>query len=161
MYTERDLQDINQQFKRRLTIYAVPATLLIAAIVVSLVYRNELATELLFIALGALSIFCWGLYLSPVHAYRKYVKSLLRGRNRTNVGYFKGFDDEIVERDGVKLIPFLINVGNKQDELDDRLFYLDANLPTLEWQVGDLLAITSQDKAVISWQRATELPTPA
>ena len=102
-----------------------------------------------------------GLYLSPVHAYRKYVKSLLRGRNRTNVGYFKGFDDEIVERDGVKLIPFLINVGNKQDELDDRLFYLDANLSTPEWQVGDLLAITSQDKAVISWQRATELPTPA
>ncbi|MGI6655057.1 MAG: hypothetical protein ACOX55_13310 [Christensenellales bacterium] len=60
MYTEQDLQDINQQFKRRLAIYAVPATLLIAVIVVSLVYRNELATELLFIALGALSIFCWG-----------------------------------------------------------------------------------------------------
>ena len=79
MYTERDLQDINQQFKRRLTIYAVPATLLIAAIVVSLVYRNELATELLFIALGALSIFCWGLYLSPVHAYRKYVKACCVG----------------------------------------------------------------------------------
>lgn len=160
MYTENSLQDINRQFTRRVAAFSVPAVLLLAAIVMSLVYRKELATELLFIALGALAIFAWGMFLSPVHAYRKHVKSLLRGRNRDNTGVFKGFDAQHVDKDGVQFVPFLINVGRTQDERDDRLFYFDANLPLPAWQEGDLITITSQDKAVVSWERADGI-TPA
>ncbi|NLB38183.1 MAG: hypothetical protein GX810_02905 [Clostridiales bacterium] len=161
MYTEEGLADINHQFSRRLTAFLIPAALLLAGVVVSLVYRHELVTELLFIALGALAIFAWGVYLSPVHAYRNHVKSVLRGRNRRYTGYFQGFEHEHVDKDGVQFVPFMINVGRVQDELDDRLFYFDANLPLPAWQEGDLITIISQDKAVVSWERATSLPTPA
>lgn len=161
MYTESSLKDINQQFSRRLAAFAIPAAVLVAAIVVSLVYRHELATELLFIALGALAIFAWGMFLSPVHAYRKHIKSLLRGRNRTNTGAFKGFETQTVDKDGVHFVPFMINVGETGDERDDRLFYFDANLPLPDWQAGEMITITSQDRAVVTWERAPAGATPA
>lgn len=153
MYTEQSLTDINKQFSRRLTALAVPAALLMAGIVASLVYRRELVTQLLFIALGALAIFAWGMFLSPVYTYRKHIKSVLRGRNRSYTGAFGGFDAQHVYKDGVLFVPFMINVGSARDERDDRLFYFDANMPLPEWQEGDLLTVISQDKAVVSWER--------
>ena len=153
MYSSQNVTDITSQLRKRTFLLAIPLVLLLAGVVASILYRVQWLTILLFILCCFVLIFCWGLFLSPLHQYRKFLQSAIHGQNRTMEGYFKRFVDEKSERDGVYFIPLFINISNSDEEEDDRLFYFDANLPLPDWKVGEKLSITSQDKAVISWQR--------
>lgn len=151
MYTEQDIKDISAQIGRRCAAVAVSAAVLIGAIILSFRQRAEAVTVALTILLCFSLLFTWGLFLSPLVRYKKYLSSVLYGMNRTTEGRFKSFSGEQSERDGVLFTDFLINVGNNDDEEDDRLFYWDARLPQPAWKTGVRLSITSQDKAVIRW----------
>ncbi len=153
MYSSQNVTDITSQLRKRTFLLAIPLVLLLAGVVASILHRVQWLTILLFILCCFVLIFCWGLFLSPLHQYRKFLQSAIHGQNRTMEGYFKRFVDEKSERDGVYFIPLFINISNSDEEEDDRLFYFDANLPLPDWKVGEKLSITSQDKAVISWQR--------
>lgn len=153
MYSSQNVKDITSQLQKRKFLLAIPLVLLLAGVVASFLHRVQWLTILLFILCCFVLIFCWGLFLSPLHQYRKFLQSAVHGQNRTMEGYFKRFVDEKSERDGVYFIPLFINISNSGEEEDDRLFYFDANLPLPDWKVGEKLSITSQDKTVISWQR--------
>ncbi len=153
MYTPQHVKDISAQFNRRLAALGVPVLVFLAAIVFSLIKRIQWLTILLFIAMCFMILFFWGLCLSPLKKYKKFLLSVLFGKNRTTEGFFKQLSHEVSDRDGVLFFPFYINIGNTQDEEDDRLFYYDANLPLPDWKNGDKLSITSQDKAVVCWKQ--------
>lgn len=153
MYSSQNVKDITSQLQKRIFLLAIPLVLLLAGVVASILHRVQWLTILLFILCCFVLIFCWGLFLSPLQKYRKFLQSAVHGQNRTMEGYFKRFVDEKSERDGVYFVPLFINISNSDEEEDDRLFYFDANLPLPDWNVGEKLSITSQDKAVISWQR--------
>ena len=158
MYTEDNLESIKEQLKKSILTWLVPEVLLLGGVIYSLVVRKEWLTNVFFIALGVLLIFSWGLFISPVDAYRKHVNSMLHGRTKETTGFFKQFGGEIVDRDKVRYYPLLISVGNLSDEKDDRLFYYDANLDLPDWQVGEALVITSHDNAIARWERVQEQP---
>lgn len=153
MYSEQDLQNISRQLMARISALALPVLLLLSGIVYSFIRRNQIVTILLSIALYCMVIFTWGLFLTPLMRYKRFLKSVLYGMNRTMEGYFKCFISEQSERDGVLFSPLFINISNTDDEEDDRLFYWDAHLPLPSWSKGDKLIITSQDKAVIRWEK--------
>lgn len=154
MYTEKDYQDILAQLKGRLTAIGIPAAVLLIGVIVSFILRIRYLTMGLSLVLGAGLIFCWGLLLAPLFAYKKHLENVMHGRVRTATGAFKEMEEQAVIRDGVSFYPFMINVGNMQDEEDDRLFYYDANLPRPDWQPGETLTVTAHDKAVGAWSRA-------
>ena len=154
MYTEQDYADICGQLKRRRLGLGVPACLLLAAVIVSFIFRIKWLTMALSVLLGAGCIFCYGLLLSPVIAYRKHLDEVLHGRVRSTTGAFKEMETQIVMRDGVKYYPMMISVGDMEDPEDDRLFYYDANLPRPDWKVGEMLTVTAHDKALGAWARA-------
>lgn len=153
MYSQQDLQDISRQLRTRILVWAIPEALLIAGIILSIIRRVELLTMLLVILFSFIAIFSWGLYLSPVRKYMKFLDSALNGRNRSLQGHFRFFEQEKAVRDGVQFVPFYVNIGEGSEEEDDRLLYYDSNLPTPDWRTGEKLLVVSQDKAVISWQR--------
>ncbi|MBR1584053.1 MAG: hypothetical protein IJ662_00765 [Clostridia bacterium] len=154
LYTEQDYQDISNQMKKRWIALLIPAAVLLAAVIVSFVYRMKEVTMALTVALGAGFIFCYGLFLAPVIAYRHHLDDVLHGRVRKTTGAFKEMEEESVLRDGVRYYPMMINVGNMGEEEDDRLFYYDANLPRPDWQVGEMLTVTAHDKALGAWEKA-------
>lgn len=154
MYTEQDYADICAQVKRRRLLIAIPAAVLLAAVIVSFVFRIRWLTMALSVLLGAGLIFCHGLFVSPVTAYRRHLNDVLHGRTRTTTGAFKEMEDVPVMRDGVKYYPLMLSVGNMDDPEDDRLFYYDANLPLPDWQHGDMLIVTAHDKSLGAWTRA-------
>ena len=154
MYTEQDLTDIQAQIRKRLLLLSIPTALLLAGIVVSLVFRVQAMTIVLTVVLGCMWIFCYGLLLAPLRAYGRHLDDVLHGITRTTTGAFKEMEEQIVDRDGVKYYPMMLNVGSMEDEADDRLFYYDANLPKPDWKLGETLTVTAHDKALGAWERA-------
>ena len=154
MYTEQDYQDIRGQIKRRFFVLGIPALLLLAAVIVSFVFRIKWLTMVLSLVLGAGCIFCYGMFLSPVIAYGRHLGEVLHGRVRSTTGAFKEMETQTVMRDGVKYYPMMISVGDMENPEDDRLFYFDANLPRPDWKIGEMLTVTAHDKSMGAWARA-------
>ena len=154
MYTEKDFSDICEQLKKRWLALGIPALALLAAVIVSFVFRIRWLTMALSLALGAFCIFSYGMLLSPVIAYRKHLDEVLHGRVRSTTGAFKEMETQAVMRDGVKYYPMMLSVGDMEDPEDDRLFYYDANLPRPDWKTGEMLTVTAHDKSLGAWERA-------
>lgn len=154
VYTEQDYADICAQEKQRKLLLIIPSAVLLAGIIVTFVFRIKWLTVGLSLVLGAGLIFCYGLLISPVTAYRKHLHNVLHGRTRQTTGAFKEMEEVAVDRDGVKYYPMMLSVGNMDDPEDDRLFYYDANLPRPDWKTGDMLTVTAHDKALGAWVKA-------
>ena len=153
MYIEQDYQDICAQVNKRWAALLIPSVLALAGIIVSFVFRQKIVTIMLTALLGAGFIFCYGLFLAPVIAYRRHLDEVLHGKVRQTTGAFKEMEQESVLREGVRYYPMMINVGKMEEPEDDRLFYYDANLPRPDWQAGDMLTVTAHDKALGAWKK--------
>ena len=154
MYTEQDYADIQAQIKQRRLALGIPAAIVLAGVIVSFVFRIRWLTIGLSLVLGAGLIFCHGLLISPLTAYRRHLDEVLHGRTRQTTGAFKEMEEKPVMRDGVKYYPMMLNVGNMEEPEDDRLFYYDANLPRPNWKPGEMLTVTAHDKSLGAWARA-------
>ena len=154
LYTEQDYSDICAQIKQRRLALAIPMAMLLAGVIVSFVFRIKWLTTALSLLLGAALVFCQGMLISPLTAYRRHLDEVLHGRTRTTTGAFKEMEEVAVMRDGVKYYPMMLSVGNMDDPEDDRLFYYDANLPRPDWKNGDMLTVTAHDKSLGAWVRA-------
>lgn len=161
MYTREEQQQLNRQFIQRLLVTLVPAVLvLIAAIVVFVVghYRRDFnawkITAALTVVAGAYAIFLYGVYLKPMHDYRSHVNYMLDGRRHDTTGYLIGFAENISERNGVDCHALMINVGEKDDREDDRLFYYDAAKPAPDFPLGTKVVVTSNDMMVAELRKA-------
>ncbi len=153
MYSEQDFADISRQLKERLIVLGIPAALMLAGIVTSVVFRVQWLTMLLTAAEGFFCLFAYHMLLWPVIAYRSHLNDVLHGRVHTIKGAFKEMEEEAVLREGVLYYPLMLSVGNMDDPEDDRLLYYDANLPRPDWKQGDPLTVTVHDKAVGAWAR--------
>ena len=82
------------------------------------------------------------------------LRYLLAGRKRSTTGYLKEISEDVFDRDGMEVYSMLINVGEKNDPEDDRLFYYDIYKPAPEMPVGTRVTVTSNDRLVASIERA-------
>ena len=154
MYRQKDYEDICAQLRTRRVAVYVAAGALMALSVVSFAMRwPQAATAALSAAAVCLFVFCYCMLIAPVKAYRKHIDHALHGHTHDTQGEFVAMEDEAVVRDGLRLIPFQINVGAGIRDDGNRLFYYDANLPRPDWQSGETLLITSYDNRAIGWTR--------
>lgn len=155
MYTQKSYQENRQQLKTRLLAIGLPVTALFVLMLVSFFVRwpEALTVALCILAFGA-AIFCYSLFISPLRAYGKHIDHALNGRTRQITGAFLEMEEGTVWRDGVQFYPFTISVGDKKEEENHRLFYMDANFPRPDWHEDDVLTITSYDNRVTAWEKA-------
>lgn len=153
MYSQENLNQIEEQFKQRLGVLGLLLLLPMATLVYSMVVRIKWLTMLASSLTGCIAILYIGLSLSPVFYYRKHLRALLPGRKRELSGIFKGFDPHVVLRDKVRYHSFLVNIGELDDPNDDRLLYWDDHFPLPDWQEGERFWIASFDKSVVEWKR--------
>ena len=157
MYTNESYQQNRDQLRSRTIACGLPLLALFILMLVSFFLRwPEAVTVILCVLACSGAILLNGMLLSPIRAYGKHIAHALNGRTRQLQGVFVSMEDEAVGRDGVMFYPFVINVGDKGEEEDDRLYYMDANLPRPEWKQGDMLEITSYDNRVTSWKIVKE-----
>jgi len=152
MYANENYQQNRDQLRSRLISCCLPLLALFILMLVSFFLRwPEALTTLLSILTFSAAILLYGMYISPVIAYGKHIHHALNGHTRKLQGVFVSMEEEAVTRDGVSYYPFIINVGDKGEEEDDRLFYMDANMPRPAWKEGEKLEITSYDNRVTAW----------
>jgi hypothetical protein len=152
MYNEDILNSINKQLKKRIALCALLYIAILGLLAYSAIIRKEWLSYVFAILLLFTIIFTLGIFISPVYSYKKFLLNMLYGKNRTMQGLFKGFIDSPAKREGVIFIPYYINIGDVNEEEDDRLLYYDANLELPDWKEGDMLSITSHDRSTLKWE---------
>jgi len=161
MYTQEDWTDINKMLKKRWAITAIPAALaLIAAVavfVVGRIHRSSsmwMLTSFLTILGGGYFLFFYGVSVRPASIYRRHLSFMLNGRKRVTTGVFKSFSEDVCDREGLECFAMLVNIGEKNDPEDDRLFYYDAYKPRPAFELGERITVESNDKMVSSIKAA-------
>jgi hypothetical protein len=156
LYQQNDWADNHRQFKRRLWTLLIPEFLFLTGVIVSILpgVRLQWLTILLTILGGGLAIFCYGLFISPIVSYGRHLKNVLDGRKKEVTGRLTEIGSQSCIREGVEYYPITVNIGEKGDQADDRLFYYDAHKGIPPFEPGDMVTVTSHDKAVAEIRRA-------
>ena len=148
IYSIEDLDSIRSQIKSRWLAVALPCVLLLAGIVVSLVFRQEIITTACTILLGAILIFCWDLLIKPLNCYRKHLENVLFGRVHAATLPFVFLSEEINVVDGVACRMLTCQDTDAKGRLYDRLFYLDAEKSCPEFKEGEMVLVLHHDLIV-------------
>ncbi|NLM85609.1 MAG: hypothetical protein GX171_02830 [Clostridiales bacterium] len=155
MYTQKDIDSIQGQLRQRIILWLVPAVLLLAGIIYSYTLRLEWLSGVLTALLMAMLVFAMTLSILPVKQYRDFLRNAVHGRNREETLVFDLIQSETVIREGVRFYPVTMRADTIKEELDERQFYFDANLPLPDWKQGERLNVRSHEKMVTGWQRST------
>jgi len=120
-YSQQDLDNITKQFKNAVIILLA---ILLGFLVISIIVAN-LATNragMITMVVGVCgAIFFWGMYVSPVYAYYKFIRDLITGRSREIQALVKDVSDHPVYKDN-KLYYYEIII--EEDEIE-RVLLLD------------------------------------
>lgn len=159
MYTQQDWLEIDRLVHKRWRVAVTPAVLLLFSAIAVFVYgqlnRSDTLwqlTAVLTILGGASYFFLYGLYVRPARQYRAHVDYMLHGRLRATTGVLKSFSEDISDREGVECHAVLINIGEKDDPEDDRLFYYDTYKPRPEVSIGARVTVQSNDRMIASME---------
>jgi len=157
MYTQQEWQEMDRLVRKRWRVAIIPAALLLAAAIAVFVYGQLTRSDTLWRLTAGLTIlgggsflFLYGLYVYPARQYRTHVHYMLNGRLRSTTGVFKSFSEDVSNREGVECHAMLINVGEKDDPEDDRLFYYDVYKPRPDMPLGSRITVCSNDRMVAS-----------
>lgn len=155
MYSEQDWNEINVMIRKRWIAAIVPAAAALIAAVIIFVYGQLNRSDTLWMVTAALTLlgggyflFSLGVSVRPARIYRKHVQYMLTGRMRVTTGVFKSFAEDVSDREGLECHAMMINVGEKDDPEDDRLFYFDVYKPRPEMAFGTRITVHSNDKMV-------------
>lgn len=161
MYTQDDLTNVNRMLKKRWCLAAIPSALVLIGAVILFVVGQLQRSEQLWKLTSALTLlgggyflFFYGVSVRPALIYRKHLRYMLTGRKRTTTGIFKSFSEDVSDREGLECHAMMINIGEKDDPEDDRLFYYDVYKERPSMPLGTRITVESNDKMVCDIQLA-------
>ena len=159
MYTQEDLQEIGRMLRKRWQLAWIPAVLVTAAAVIVFVHGQLIRSDRLWMLTAFLTIvgvgyflFIYGVSIRPARIYRTHVSYMLSGRMRQTTGVVKSISEDVSDRDGLECRALMLNVGEKDDPEDDRLFYVDIYKP-FDAAVGSRITVYSNDKMVSAFEK--------
>ena len=129
MYSEKDLQQLSAQLKKRYLVLGLILAVLLAAFVVSMTIRVECLSIVLFILFFGTAVFIIEMFCMPLHRYKKLITSALTGRTHTETLEYGEAEPDTSVVEGV-LCRGLIFLGNpdKHGSREQR-FYWDEEIP--------------------------------
>ena len=152
LYSEKDIQQLSSQLKKRYLVLGAVLAVIAAAFVVSMIIRVEWLSMVLFFLFCAAAVFVIELFCLPLHRYKKLVTAALTGRNHTEpLEYEKAEADPSVV-DGVKCRG-LIFLGNpdKHGSREQR-FYWDEEIPLPAFTPGSQVTLKYTGRNIIGYE---------
>ena len=152
LYSEKDIQQLSSQLKKRYLVLGAVLAVIAAAFVVSMIIRVEWLSMVLFFLFCAIAVFVIELFCLPLHRYKKLVSSALTGRNHTETLEYKEAEAETSVVDGVKCRG-LIFLGNpdKHGSREQR-FYWDEEIPLPAFTPGSQVTLKYTGRNIIGYE---------
>jgi len=150
VYTQQDLDAIREQRRKRWIALCIPTVVMVAAIIVTLVYRIEIATTLISIALGIMWLAVFDLHIKPLICYEKHLKNCLTGRTHAIDATYVSYDEEISIVDGVRYRAVTV-IDNNPEANYERLFYFDVEKTFPDIKEGDQVHIVYHDRELVEF----------
>jgi len=161
MYTRQEQQQAERQTRQRLMVTIIPAVAVFAVAVILFVIgrlnRSEnmwKLTAALTLLAGVYAVFFAGVYVKPMRDYRNHINYMLDGRRRETTGYLIDFSENLSERNGIDCHAIMINVGEKDEREDDRLYYYDVKKLPVPFELGTKVTVVSNDMMVAEIRQA-------
>ncbi|MDR3051535.1 MAG: hypothetical protein LBU67_07415, partial [Oscillospiraceae bacterium] len=136
LYDGREADQAAVQARRVWMILGALTALYAAAVALCFVFRRPLgdgAAKTLVMGTtvlwGSLCLFLWGLRLSPVWAYSRYMDEVARGLTREAQGVVRSFAEDGTYKEGVFFYALVICVENKDNREEERVYYVDRCKP--------------------------------
>lgn len=165
LHGEAEKERIRGRIRRVLVIFAILTVIAGVLITGSLIWRdpthmnnpNEQASQLITMGItlvwGVLIIFFWGMKLSPLLSYRRYLKEIYGGLSREVEGVITELETQTTFRDGLSFYRMIVNVGDLNNPEDERLLYWDAQLGAPTVKQGDNVYIEAHGNDIIGIRR--------
>jgi hypothetical protein len=161
LHGDADRARIQERLRRTGLVLGGIALLMLAGIIAALIWRdathmhnpNETPSQLVAIGItllgGGLLIFLWGMKLTPLLKYRKYLREIRAGLNRQVEGTVSHFEESTTSREGISFFALLVNVGDPENPEDDRLVYWDGQLQRPDLKRGQRVHILAHGNDII------------
>lgn len=165
LHCNTDTQRNNARIRRILVVFGACTLVAVALIVGSLIWRDntrlynprELTSQIITIAVtlvwGAVIIFFWGMKMTPLLAYRRYLRELRSGLTREVEGLVVSVDEKTTYRDGISAYGLIVNIGNPDEPEDERLLYWDAQLGAPPIAEGDFIHCRAHGNDIIGYRK--------
>ena len=157
MYTEKDLGVAKALVKKRRLQAWLPGGVLLLAGIALFVYGQIARSDTLWLGTVALTLlgggwilFWQGAAIRPAVKYRKHIEYMLNGRMLETTGILTAVEDNPKDHEGLECCDLMLNIGEKNDPEDDRLFYWDVNRPLPREWLGQRVTLRSNSRFVSS-----------
>mgnify|MGYP006896848741 CR=1 FL=1 len=153
LYSEKDINQINAQRKKRYTIIFIVFAIIIALVIWSFIVRIEWLSMVSVFLAGVTLVFGIDLFCLPLHRYRKLMTSALTGRTHLGTFEFKETESEISNVDGIPCKSLIFLGDPDKHGSREQCFYWDQEHPLPDFKAGDQITLKYTGRNIIAWGR--------
>lgn len=152
LYSEKDVQQLSGQLKKRFLLLGCALAALLALFVVSMVIRMEWLSMVSLFLFFASAVFVIEVFCLPLYRYRKLILSALNGRTHTETLEFQQAEQETSVVDGVTCRGLIfLGTPDKHGTREQR-YYWDEELPLPAFRTGDQVTLKYTGRNIIGYQ---------
>ena len=152
LYSEKDLQQISAQLKKRYAVLFVILAVLLGLFIYSLIIRKEWMSIVLFALIGFIAVFVIDLFCLPLQRYKKLVLSALSGRTHTDSLIYDRQESESSLVDGVHCLGLIFLGEPDKHGTREQRFYWDQEIPLPAFQSGSQVTLKYTGKNIIGYE---------
>ena len=152
LYSEKDLERINAQLKKRYLALGAALAVILAFVVWSFTLRIEwlsVVTAALFFAVG---FFVIDLFCRPLLRYRSLVTSALNGRTHIGTFEFDRVEEDPSQIDGVTCRGLIFLGEADKHGIREQRYYWDGEFPLPDFRKGDQITLKYTGNHIIGYQ---------
>lgn len=152
LYSEKDLQQISGQLKKRYILLCCVLAIILAVFIVSLICRIEWLSVVAFILLFSVAVFVLEMFCLPLHRYRKLIHSALTGRTHIETLEYQKTEDDTSVVDGVPCRGLIFLGEPDKHGTREQRFYWDKELPLPAFTAGDQVTLKYTGRTIIGYE---------
>lgn len=153
LYSEKDLQKLSGQLKKRFLAIGCILAVILAVFVVSMIIRAEWLSIVSFILFFAGAVFAVDLFCLPLHRYKKLITSALTGRTHTEELEYEKTEEDSSVVDGVPCLGMIFLGAPDKHGAREQRFYWDRELPLPDFVPGDQITLKYTGRNIIGYQK--------
>ena len=152
LYSEKDLQQLSAQLKKRYLALGAVMAVFLAAFIVSMIYRVEWLSIVMFILFFAVAVFVVEMFCLPLHRYKKLIASALTGRTHTETLEYEKTEEDSSVVDGVRCRGMIFLGSPDKHGAREQRYYWDGELPLPAFTPGDQVTIKYTGRNIIGYE---------